>query len=586
MSAAAPPGDAELVAGVLAGDREAFAQVYERYADRLYDFAYSMLRSREQAADCVADSFVVMAEKLGQLRDPASLRPWLYSVVRNECLRTLRGRAREAHDDEWLAAMPDASGGPEQQVEQAAVEDELRELVWAAVEGLNDRDRVLLDLHLRQGLEGAELATAMDVTAANAYVMLSRARDQVERSLGALLVARRGNRDCEPLAELLRDWDGRFSPLIRKRVARHIDGCDLCESRRRVLASPLALLAGVPAFAAPLSLRDRVLDDPRLVSHYVAHPSTGGARGAGGSGGSGGLGGFGGSGGIWRRGVLVAAVALLLVVGGWGVLAWSSGSGDDLVAADPATSVEPGPTTGLAEPTEVADPVTTSAPTGGATEQGSATPTDSPTATETTTATSARPTAPAAASLEASTRLVDLGARASSGSVRLRNTGGAALTLAVTPRAGWLGAEPGTRTLGPGAATTLRVTADRSVLPEGGHSGEVAVTWDGGTVLVTVRLTVDRLPVIGALAVRGTDCTSRAVSTTITDAQGVDAAQVSWSGPSGSGREPMARGGGRWRATIGPFPVGGSVRVTVTATDRGGHRSTRSRTVHVDPCPG
>ncbi|NHA00660.1 sigma-70 family RNA polymerase sigma factor [Nocardioides sp. W3-2-3] len=91
-----------------------------------------------------------------RLRDASRLRPWLYSVVRNECLRTLRARAREAHDDEWLEAMPDQGSGPEDQVADAEVTEELQALVWSAVEGLNDRDRALIDLHLRQGLEGAE----------------------------------------------------------------------------------------------------------------------------------------------------------------------------------------------------------------------------------------------------------------------------------------------------------------------------------------------------------------------------------------------------------------------------------------------
>ena len=41
--------DAEFVAGILAGDREAFTAVYDRYADRLYDFCLSMLRNRPDA---------------------------------------------------------------------------------------------------------------------------------------------------------------------------------------------------------------------------------------------------------------------------------------------------------------------------------------------------------------------------------------------------------------------------------------------------------------------------------------------------------------------------------------------------------
>ena len=123
-SGEAGPPDAELVAGVLAGDREAFAAVYDRYGDRLFDFAHSMLRQREDAEDAVADSFVLVAERLGQLRDPERLRPWLYTIVRSECLRRLKARKRVAYGgEEQLVDMADASNTPDAEAELSALRD-------------------------------------------------------------------------------------------------------------------------------------------------------------------------------------------------------------------------------------------------------------------------------------------------------------------------------------------------------------------------------------------------------------------------------------------------------------------------------
>ena len=174
--------DAELVAGVLAGDQAAFAEVYDRYADRLYDFANSMLRNREDAADAVADAFLICAEKLGQLREPDRLRPWLYAIVRTECLARIRGRGRIAFGgDDRLDDMADTAPA----ADDLAAASELQKLVWHAAGGLAERDRALLDLHLRQGLDGADLGEAMGTSAANAYVMMTRLRGQLERSLGA-----------------------------------------------------------------------------------------------------------------------------------------------------------------------------------------------------------------------------------------------------------------------------------------------------------------------------------------------------------------------------------------------------------------
>jgi RNA polymerase sigma factor (sigma-70 family) len=323
--------DTELVAGVLAGDRDAFAAVYDRYADRLHDFCWSVLRDRDEAADAVQDTFVLAAQRLAQLNDPERLRPWLYAVARSVALRRVRDRRRVVLDE--VGDMADTDPGPHRAAEQEA----LRELVWTAAGGLSERDRALLDLHLRQGLEGAELGEAMGVSPSHAYVLLSRLRDQVERSLGALLIARLGREDCTELDSLLSGWDGKFSPILRKRVARHVDQCDVCSDRRRIAVSPWALLAAVPPLAAPLFLRDRVMSEVQLASAEQtavtqrdgsdqdgpdqdgdSGPDGGSGQGAGGQG-AGGVGAGGTLAAIGafvasRRGKVVAAAAAVLAL--------------------------------------------------------------------------------------------------------------------------------------------------------------------------------------------------------------------------------------------------------------------------------
>jgi len=71
------PTDAELARAAAGGDRGAFAEIYDRYADRLHDICIGMLRDRDSAADCVQDAFCTAATRLTQLREPDKLRPWL-----------------------------------------------------------------------------------------------------------------------------------------------------------------------------------------------------------------------------------------------------------------------------------------------------------------------------------------------------------------------------------------------------------------------------------------------------------------------------------------------------------------------------
>jgi hypothetical protein len=68
--------DAPLAGAAATGDREAFAGIFDRYADRLHDFSIGVVRDRDAAADCVLDVFCTAAARLPKLCDRDRLRPW------------------------------------------------------------------------------------------------------------------------------------------------------------------------------------------------------------------------------------------------------------------------------------------------------------------------------------------------------------------------------------------------------------------------------------------------------------------------------------------------------------------------------
>ena len=238
--------DTELVHQYLAGDQRALGDIYERYGDRVYDLCFAMLQSGDDAADAYQDTFLTAANKLDQLRDTERLRSWLYSVARNQCRARLRARKRSTPVDDAGVDI-----GTEVDMTADLGRDELRVLLTEASAGLNEREREVLDLHMRHELEGEELADALGVSAQNAYKLVQRVRDRVERSLGSLLIARHGRRECPELDTLLGSWDGVFNPLWRKRISRHIDDCSTCTRRRAGLMDPGGLAGAFPLQPAP-----------------------------------------------------------------------------------------------------------------------------------------------------------------------------------------------------------------------------------------------------------------------------------------------------------------------------------------------
>jgi RNA polymerase sigma factor (sigma-70 family) len=231
-------GDAEVVASIVAGNPEGLAEAYDRYASDLYGYCRSLLREPDDAADAVQDTFVIAASKLSGLREPARLRAWLFAVARNECLHRLKSR-RSA------APLQDAPEPADDTVDigAAAERAETVALVRAAVNGLNDSERDVIN-QLWHGLEVPEVAAVLGVSRNHAHALFSRAREQLEASVGVLVVGRTGRGDCAELDSLLGDWDGRLTARLRRRAGRHIDQCRVCSDRRRQELTP-ALLYGI-----------------------------------------------------------------------------------------------------------------------------------------------------------------------------------------------------------------------------------------------------------------------------------------------------------------------------------------------------
>ena len=246
--------DPEVVAAIVAGDPGGIAAAYDRYAVALYTYCRSLLREPEDAADVVQDTFLIATSKLGALRDSSKLRPWLYAVARNECLRRLRSGEATAPLDEAVDTPTEAPG-----VGDAAEQEELRELIMAAIDGLNRGERDVIELSLLHDLDGDDLADALGVTRNHAHALLSRARSQLERSLGALVVARTGREACAELDAALAGWDGQMNVLVRKRVSRHIERCKICGERKRRELSPALFVGALPLAVLTPGFRERVL---------------------------------------------------------------------------------------------------------------------------------------------------------------------------------------------------------------------------------------------------------------------------------------------------------------------------------------
>jgi RNA polymerase sigma-70 factor, ECF subfamily len=94
--------DEDIVQAVLAGSKDSFGILIERYQRILYAIACSRLRDPRQAREVVHDAFVQAYLSLPALRKGNSFGPWIRTILYNACLKNLGRHHREIPLEEGL----------------------------------------------------------------------------------------------------------------------------------------------------------------------------------------------------------------------------------------------------------------------------------------------------------------------------------------------------------------------------------------------------------------------------------------------------------------------------------------------------
>lgn len=255
-------GDVDLARRASAGDSDAFGQLFERWFDRAFDVAWHVVHNRDTAADVAQETFATAWQRIGQLRQPESFGGWLLRITRNTALNRLQReqRSRPVGEEPALVDLQASRTGAAADAAEPLLDQERDTLVWAAAAALGEEDASLLSLHLRHGLEPAELAEELGVQANAAHQRLFRLRKRLGDAIGAWVLWRRGTPSCPQLATALTQLDRRgFDRTTAQAIWRHTRTCDDCESTRQLRLDPGTLFAAIPLVVAPPALRAKAV---------------------------------------------------------------------------------------------------------------------------------------------------------------------------------------------------------------------------------------------------------------------------------------------------------------------------------------
>jgi RNA polymerase sigma factor (sigma-70 family) len=242
--------DERLIELIRMGDQAAFEALVQRYRSRLLAFCRHMLRSREDAEDVLQEVFAASYRAIVADHREINVRPWLYRIARNMCLKHIARRrpATEGCVEELdIASMSSTA-------EEVGVREELRQVV-SDVRELPETQRTALLLREIDGLSYDQIADAMDTTVPGVKSLLVRARVSLAETAESRVLT------CEVVHLELRDaaaGRARLSGAARK----HAKACELCGDyqselgvgRRAAACWPLAPFALARDLLAKLGL--------------------------------------------------------------------------------------------------------------------------------------------------------------------------------------------------------------------------------------------------------------------------------------------------------------------------------------------
>jgi RNA polymerase sigma factor (sigma-70 family) len=169
-------GEQHLVDGLRSDDPDALAQLFDRYADRIYNHCFRATGNWAEAEDATSTVFLEVWRHRHRVQaHEGSALPWLYGVATNVCRNLTRSRRRR-----WraLAALPDPAVEPDhaERVTERIGSTERMQAVLAVIDDLPAHEREVLGLVAWSGLTYEQAAAALDVPVGTVRSRLSRAR--------------------------------------------------------------------------------------------------------------------------------------------------------------------------------------------------------------------------------------------------------------------------------------------------------------------------------------------------------------------------------------------------------------------------
>jgi RNA polymerase sigma-70 factor (ECF subfamily) len=176
------PLEARAIARVQQGDAAAYDYLVSKYLRRVVSIAWGVVRNSHDAEDLAQEAFVKAYQNVGKFRAGEPFGPWIYRIVTNAALDTMKHRNKFRHEavaESEPAARRDDAALP-------AMSNEIAHRIDLAIGELPEMQRIVARLHLVEEFDHQEIAGMMDLSEGTVRSHLSLARRKLREKLADL----------------------------------------------------------------------------------------------------------------------------------------------------------------------------------------------------------------------------------------------------------------------------------------------------------------------------------------------------------------------------------------------------------------
>jgi RNA polymerase sigma-70 factor (ECF subfamily) len=150
-----------LLRQLIAGDAEAFREVYNKYNKKVFSFAYYLTKSRDTAEDMVQEVFIKVWEKRDQIDPQRDFSPYIKTITQNHVYDFLKKAKRDKALQEKIYAGMQAI---KQEEPDVILERELKRLYAQAIKNLPPQKKIIYNLHRNEGFSYDEIAQQLGLS--------------------------------------------------------------------------------------------------------------------------------------------------------------------------------------------------------------------------------------------------------------------------------------------------------------------------------------------------------------------------------------------------------------------------------------